>query len=247
MDGITSFNRGHFMKRTSLGLVFSALLVGAPVNAFAADMALKAAPKPVMADNFTGPEIGIALTETTHARQCITSNDPGANGLCDTKDPVGVGFNLGYGFRPWMNNWIVTPFVEADFPNVTVNHNFPGTPFYMGTKSQYDVLGGLKVGPTLTPNLWIYGIGAAGWRGERMTVNFAINSSTSTTVFGGAAGAGIAWEPWAAPVSLSLEFRHEWWNTATYNNPAASPGFNYGFRQQDNVVLAGLNWYFARH
>lgn len=228
----------------------AALLIGTPVSAtFAADMALKAPPPAPVVDSFTGPEVGISLVETSRSRDCVTSNDPGANGLCWVKDPVGVEFSAGYGFRPWANNWIVTPFAEVDVPNITNNYYFPGFPgAYMGTRSNYDVLGGLKVGPTIMPNLWVYGIGAVGVNNEKMTITFlnAVPTSSATaTVFGAAAGAGVAWEPFSAPVSLSFEFRHEWWNTANYNNPAASPGFNYGFRQQDNTWLLGLNWYFA--
>jgi hypothetical protein len=238
------------MKRASLGLVFAALLIGAPVSTtFAADMALKAPPPaPAPVDTFTGPEVGISLLETARARDCINSNDI-VNGVCFSKDPVGAAFNVGYGFRPWANNWIVTPFAEVDVPNITNNYYLPGFPgAYLGTKSNYDVLGGLKVGPTVAPNLWIYGIGAVGFQDEKMTVTFfnaVPTSSASATVFGGAVGAGIAWEPFSAPVSISFEYRHEWWNTATYNNPPASPGFYYGFREQDNTWQLGLNWYFA--
>ena len=162
-------------------------------------------------------------------------------------DPVGVGFSIGYGFRAW-NNIIVEPFVSVDFPRITVNQTFPGGS-YLGTKSNYDILAGLKIGPSLAPGLWAYGMGGGGVLNETLTINFIpLNSSINKTVPGGFLGAGIAYMPsvlqgFGRPVSLSLEYQHQWWASANYNTPAASPLFNYTFRRQDDEIKFGIKVY----
>jgi hypothetical protein len=45
-------------------------------------------------------------------------------------------------------------------------------------------------------------------------------------------------------VSLFAEYQHSWWQNAQFNSPAASPGFNYSFRRQDDVVKLGFNIHF---
>jgi hypothetical protein len=47
------------------------------------------------------------------------------------------------------------------------------------------------------------------------------------------------------PTSLSLEWQHTWWQTATFNNPASSPGFGYAFQRQDDQFLLSLNFYLS--
>jgi hypothetical protein len=41
-------------------------------------------------------------------------------------------------------------------------------------------------------------------------------------------------------VSLFVEWQHTWWQNASFNTPAASPGFNYTFARQDDVVKLGF-------
>src|ERR1035438_1507898 len=72
-------------------------------------------------------------------------------------DPLGVGFSVGYGFKAW-NNIVAEPFVSVDFSNITVNQTFPGGS-YLGIRNNYDVLGGLKIGPTFPSGIWVYGVG----------------------------------------------------------------------------------------
>jgi hypothetical protein len=163
-------------------------------------------------------------------------------------DPLGVGFSAGYGFTPWHNSIVVEPFASVDFPNIKVNQNFPGSS-YLGTRANYDVIGGFKIGPTVAPGLWLYGIAGAGLLNEKLTINFVpLSSSTTATVGGGTLGAGLAIMPgslqgFGRPVSLSFEYQHEWWDNAHYNTPAASSLFNYTFRRQDDVFKFGFSVY----
>jgi hypothetical protein len=162
-------------------------------------------------------------------------------------DPLGIGLSLGYGFRPFNNSIVVQPFVAADFPNIKVNQTFPSGS-YLGTRSNYDVIAGVKFGPTIS-NVWLYGIAGGGFLNEKLTINFIpLSSSTTTTVGGGALGVGAAIMPefmqrLGRPISLHAEYQHEWWGQARYNAPAASPTFNYTFNRQDNTFKFGFSVY----
>jgi hypothetical protein len=49
---------------------------------------------------------------------------------------------------------VVAPFVALDVPNTSVYHTFPGGSF-LGTTSNVSGTLGVKVGPTLSGNLWL--------------------------------------------------------------------------------------------
>jgi hypothetical protein len=163
----------------------------------------------------------------------------------DRKDPVGVGFLIGYKFSPWANNIVVSPFAQFDYLNAAVNHTFPNGSF-LGTTANFTVTGGVKVGPMVAPGVWLYGIAGVSVLNETLNINFIpVSSSRSTTVPGATVGFGGAFSPsflqgFALPVSLFLEYQHTWWQDAQFNMPAASPFFNYNFRRQDDTFRFGF-------
>lgn len=139
----------------------------------------------------------------------------------------------------------MAPFASLDFPNTSVYHSFVGGS-YLGTTSDVAVTLGVKVGPTLNGNVWLYGIAGASVLNETMKINFIpAFSSADATVVGATVGAGFAWHPqtWQIAghaVSLFGEYQHTWWQDANFNTPAASPFFNYTFARQDDVVKLGF-------
>ena len=203
---------------------------------------------------FSGLNAGFTISETTARLDWIetfANTGDQTNRGSVLRDPQGLGFNVGYGFTPWGNNIVVGPFMAFDYLGWSVNQSFPGGST-LGTRSNYDVMAGVKIGPTVGPNAWLYAIGSAGILNENLTINFIPkSSSTTTTVAGGSLGFGAALQPgflkgFGQPMSLSLEFQHTWWGDATYNTPAASPLFNYNYRRQDDTFKLGLNIYFSQ-
>jgi hypothetical protein len=141
---------------------------------------------------------------------------------------------------------VVAPFVSLDFPNNSVFHYFPGGS-YLGTTSNVSATLGVKIGPNVTPNLWLYGIAGASLLNETMKINFIpAYSSSDATVAGATIGVGAAWHPDMLqianhPVSVFAEYQHTWWQDANFNAPAASPAFTYNFRREDDIVKFGIN------
>ena len=167
-----------------------------------------------------------------------------------SKDPLGVGVNIGYGFRPWSNNIVVNPFLSFDYLNLSVNYMFPNGSI-IGAKSNYEGTAGVKIGPTFPSGVWLYGLAGVSFLNETLTVNFIpVSSSTTKTVPGVTLGLGGAIQPnwlkvFGLPASLFLEYQHTWWQTANFNMPASSPGFNYGFKRADDTIKLGLNVYLS--
>ena len=165
-------------------------------------------------------------------------------------DPLGVGLNIGYGFAPWGNGFIVDPFVSFDYLGWSINQTFPGGSS-LGTRSNFDVTGGVKIGPSINPSTWVYLIAGVSALNETLNINFIpLSSSITKTVPGATLGVGAAIMPgflqgFGHPVSLSLEYQHTWWQTADYNTPAASPLFNYAFKREDDTFKLGFNVYFS--
>jgi hypothetical protein len=172
--------------------------------------------------------------------------DTGAqtNKFTDHADPVGGGFLIGYRLAPLGANIVVSPFASFDFMHAPVNHTFAGGSF-LGTTANFMGTFGVKVGPQFDA-FWLYGIGGAGVLNETLNINFLpVASAQSSTVPGGIAGFGGAWQPnflqgFGLPVSVFAEYQHFWWADATFNRPAASPNFNYTFRRQDDLVKIGF-------
>jgi hypothetical protein len=186
---------------------------------------------------------GTVITERFIASDRIT------NQFADSHDPVGVGANLAYAFAPWNNNIVVSPFVSFDYLNNSVNHGFPGGSF-LGSTANVSGTAGVKIGPSISRDFWLYGIAGVSVLNETLNVNFLpVTSSTSKNVAGATLGAGFAFRPGflqnlGRPVSLFAEYHHTWWQDAQFNSPVASPLFNYNFRRADDVVKLGFNVHF---
>jgi hypothetical protein len=171
------------------------------------------------------------------------------NEFRDSQDPLGVGFSIAYAFSPFNNNVVVSPFVSFDYLNAPVNHHFAGGS-YLGSTANVAGTAGIKFGPSVTRDFWLYGIAGVSVLNETLNVNFLpATSSIDKTVAGATLGAGFAFKPgflqnFGRPVSVFAEYQHTWWQTAQFNSPAASPGFNYSFRRQDDVVKLGFNVHF---
>jgi hypothetical protein len=167
-----------------------------------------------------------------------------------SKDPMGVGVNIGYGFRPWSNNLVVNPFLSFDYLNLSVNYMFPNGSI-IGARSNYEGTAGVKIGPTYPSGVWLYVLAGVSFLNETLTVNFIpVSSSTTKTVPGVTLGLGGAIQPdwlqvFGLPASLFLEYQHNWWQTANFNMPASSPGFNYAFKREDDKIKLGVNVYFS--
>jgi opacity protein-like surface antigen len=198
---------------------------------------------------YRGGMIGIYLIKTdgeSKIYERFIRTDEIANFFKEVHDPVGVGVHFSYGFTPWNNSVVVAPFVAIEAPNISVYHTFPGGS-YLGTTSNVSGTIGLKVGPALSQDVWVYGLAGVSALNQTMKINFIpAFSSSGTTVAGATVGAGFAWHPasWQLanhPVSLFAEYQHTWWDDAHFNAPSASPAFNYTFRRQDDLVKLGLN------
>jgi hypothetical protein len=146
-------------------------------------------------------------------------------------------------------NATVKAFASVDGMHDTVDHTFSGGST-LGTTSNVLVTGGIKAGPNIA-GTWVYGIVGLAALNESLHVNFLpLRASTTTTVGGAAAGAGFAFTPsflrgLGTPVALFAEFQHVWYQDAHFNSPASSPGFNYTFRREDNLVKLGLTFALA--
>jgi hypothetical protein len=172
------------------------------------------------------------------------ATDVVTNEFSDRADPVGGGVLIGYRFTPWANNIVVSPFASFDFMHAPVNHTFAGGS-YLGTTAHFMGTFGVKAGPQLDA-FWLYGIAGVSVLNQTLNINFIpVASSRSATVPGGTLGLGGAWRPsflqgYGRPVSVFAEYQHFWWADATFNAPAASPGFNYTFRRQDDLLKVGF-------
>lgn len=181
---------------------------------------------------------GVRSTERSAATDVVT------NQFTDRADPVGGGFLIGYRFAPFAFNVVVSPFASFDFMRAPVNHTFAGGSFLGSTANFMGTLG-VKVGPQFDA-FWLYGIGGFSVLNETLNINFLpVASSQSSTVPGGTAGLGGALRPsflqgFGLPVSVFAEYQHFWWAGANFNQPVASPLFNYTFRRQDDLVKIGF-------
>jgi hypothetical protein len=199
-----------------------------------------------------GTFIGLYLVKTNGTAiitERFIATDKITNGFSDSHDPLGVGINIAYAFAPWNNGFVVSPFASLDYLNNSVNHTFPGGS-YLGSTANVAGTAGVKIGPSITRDFWLYGIAGVSVLNETLNVNFLpVTSSTTKTVGGATLGAGFAFKPGflqnlGRPVSLFAEYHHTWWQDAQFNSPAASPLFNYNFRRSDDVVKLGFNVHF---
>jgi hypothetical protein len=201
-------------------------------------------------DSFTGLNGGLQFSETSAELRWIERLD--ATGVTTNegrvrRDPAGIGFTLGYGFKPWGNAIVVDPFISVDVLGWSVNQNFAGGNF-LGTKSNVQGTLGVKIGPALGQNGWLYGIAGASALNEKLTVQFLpLSASRTQTVPGGTIGVGGAYmlpAYFSLPVAVFAEYQHTWWGDADFNRPASSPLFKYNFQREDDAFKAGFSIYF---
>jgi hypothetical protein len=192
---------------------------------------------------------GEAALATAFLRWIESKDGQQTNANSVKGDPLGGGVNVGFAFRWPGSNLVIDPFFAFDFPNTKANFVFPNGSV-IGVKNNYEGTFGVKVGPTFGLN-WFYAIAGVSFLNETLTVNFIpMSSSMTTTVPGATLGLGFAIQPswlqvFGVPTSLSVEWRHSFWQTAHFNAPASSPAFNYAFEREDNKVLVGLNFYLS--
>jgi hypothetical protein len=190
--------------------------------------------------------LGMEILKTT-GKITITERDADTgqvtNIFNDRKDPLGGGVVAGMNFTSG-NSLQFGPFVSFDFPNIAVNHTFPGGS-YLGARSNVEGTLGAKFGPTFS-SAWLYGIAGVSVLNEKPTVNFVpVSSSSTATVPGATIGVGVSFQPaflqgFGRPVSLFAEYQHTWWEDAHFNMPASSPFFNYSFRRDDDAFKLGF-------
>ena len=118
------------------------------------------------------------INEVNQLRQLVRRT----TGRWVSQDPLGIGINIGYAFAPWNSNVIVDPFLSLDYLNMPVNQNFAGGSF-LGARSNYELMTGVKIGPAMSRQIWLYGIAGVGALDETLTINFVpLTSSTTRTV-----------------------------------------------------------------
>lgn len=210
------------------------------------------APLPRQTSYFGGGYVGIQLAKTS-ARERKIETPVGADDptfrATDSGDPLGVGIVAGYNFQPWNNNIVVGPFASFDYLRQTINHDFAGGQFLGSTTNWFGDVG-VKAGFVTAPGVYLYGLAGAAFVNHDLNVNFATTASSNVTTPGATVGVGAEYQPssWQLsghPVTLFASYQHTWWNTANFDRPASSPGFNYAFQLEDDTFKLGLNFYFA--
>jgi opacity protein-like surface antigen len=210
------------------------------------------APLPRPTSYFGGGYIGIQLAKTS-ARERKIETPVGADDptfrATDSGDPLGVGIVAGYNFRPWNNNIGVGPFASFDYLRQTINHDFAGGQF-LGSTTHWFGNVGVKAGFVTAPGVYIYGLAGAAFVNHDLNVNFATAAWSNVTTPGATVGLGAEYQPssWQLsghPVTLFASYQHTWWDTANFNRPTSSPGFNYAFQREDDTFKLGVNFYFA--
>lgn len=85
--------------------------------------------------------------------------------------------------------FVIEPFVQLEDPNTSAQLNFSSGGFSssFSVQSNFEVMTGVKAGPTLSlPRwgpAWVYGTVAASFESEKLMVNFApISSSENKTI-----------------------------------------------------------------
>jgi hypothetical protein len=201
-----------------------------------------------MSGPYGGPEL-VKNWGRVRSTESVADSHEITHQFSDSGDPLGAGIVLGYNFRPWNNNLVVGPFASFDYLNQTINHTFAAGTF-LGTTTRWIMDIGAKGGVVVNPGLYLYGLAGAAWLNQKLNVNFATAASSNTTTPGLTLGIGAEYHPasWSLfgnPVSVFLQYQHTWWDTANFNTPASSPGFNYAFRRDDDTVKLGVNIYLS--
>jgi hypothetical protein len=202
---------------------------------------------------WTGPNVGVQLsgilptmtwTEMLAATEEITDRN---NVLGNPGADVGVTAGFAAAVNTPIGGVIVDPFVSADYIGHAVEQPLGGSAF-LATRSNYQVTAGVKFGPLVGANSWVYGIGGLSFLNETMTVTsfVPVSSEKTTTVpgltlgVGGAAQVPALSDFFGHPVAVSAEYRHTFWQTAHFNEPPAWQLSDYAFRRDDDALMLGL-------
>ena len=104
----------------------------------------------------------------------------------------GGGIQFGYGFAPFNNNVIVTPFVSADFLNLNVQHTFSPGVFY-GQRTNFMATAGVDVGLAMRDGVQVFLRGGVGAVNQETKINFGGPVTTESDWKAGAlVGGGLA-------------------------------------------------------
>jgi hypothetical protein len=147
-----------------------------------------------------------------------------------------------------VNRIVIGPFASFDFLRQTINHTFPGGSF-LGSTTHWFANAGVKAGFAATPGIYLYGLAGAAFLNHNLNVNFATPASSNVTTPGFTAGFGGEFHPhgWrigGQAISLFTQYQHTWWDSAKFNQPSSSPGFNYAFKREDDTVKFGVLVHF---
>jgi opacity protein-like surface antigen len=158
----------------------------------------------------------------------------------------GGGLNAGWQWQ-LPNNVVLGPVVDAFFPNDRVSHPFAGGT-YLRSTLDFAATFQARAGYIAQPNLLLYAQTGLAVGSQNLKVNFGGPvSSKSDTTPGYTLGGGAELRLYDGPTgflgqspSLFLEYSHTWWADANFTTPAASPGFNYTWSRESDVIKAGL-------
>ena len=190
---------------------------------------------------FVGNWGGMGYNEYSIATSALTSTGS-VRGKRD-----GFGMVGGYNFRPWNNNFVVGPYGSIDFIDHNLLFIFPNGA-NLGTTTHWVGTIGMNGGFVVNP--FFYGLVGISFLNQDRVINFATSTSSNTTTPGFTLGLGAETQPnglqvFGRPMSVFFQYQHTWWQDAKLNSPAASPGFNYVFKREDDTVKVGVNVYLS--
>jgi opacity protein-like surface antigen len=183
-------------------------------------------------NTFEGLERVIGTGETTFSSSDSGSSAGGGVGL--------AGPNLMPG-----NGTAVNPFVAFDILDQSVHHNFPNGNFY-GERVRFIGTAGLQAGWWVQREVQVYVLGGVAIVNKEFTISFLPTVTTdSQWLWGGTLGIGIAVQPagWRIgnrPVRLFAQYQHVWVQDGKLNDPPASPGFDYRFGNDMDLIKFGF-------
>jgi len=202
--------------------------------------------------SWTGGYVGAQLSGSSgmlETNEFISETDVRSNHFEDNGSGFGAGINTGYNWRPAGGSVVVGPFASFDYLNQVINHSFFPGRMFLGTSPRWVANAGVKAGVATSPNVYLYGLAGAAFLNQDLNVNFATAASSNVTTPGVTLGAGAefrpsSWQLLGHPISLFAQYQHTWWETAHFDRPASSLGFNYAFKPESDTFKLGVNLYF---
>jgi hypothetical protein len=171
--------------------------------------------------------------------------------LNDNGSTAGIGIDGGANFQS--GNFVYGVTGDASWVHNQIRHDFAGGS-YIGVT--FDSIGTAEVraGYLVMPNMLLYVQGGGAYASGLFQIDFGgPETNERKTIFGGVIGGGIEG---LLPSSLFganttssvfLDYNHYFWDCVELRMPAASPGFNYRWEPQSDVVKLGYrvrwgNW-----